>query len=257
MATVRVRFILLPGARYLCAELAWTPKQRIEQAQVSLLCYPSFFTAARNRIGERHVISSVKDVAQGKRFAIDCSRESYLFYCDRLFDVALGEGAGPCAVWFDPEAVSGGHATVGSYGVTTELKIRPNTSAVRLALWEFPGVSNAAALAALERDVADVADQLPALDTTPLALVRLDAAARVKEMATVLAGLGAVDEQLRNRVGALLQVLSGRRVATGAAGEWESEVALLDALPELEDALWKLRIQALLEEGDATREHMK
>jgi len=253
MATVRLRFILLPGARFLCAELAWMPKQKIEQAAVDLLCYPSFFTAARNRNGERHVISSVKDVPQGKPFSVDPTRESYLFYCDRIFDVARGEGAGPCAVWFDADAVAGGQVSVGGYGVGTRLKLRPDKNAVRLAFWEFPGVSNDDALAALKEDVARVAEELPQLNTTPLALARLDAAEKANEMAEMLAGLSSADSRLEKRIGKLLDVLSEREVASGSPSEWRTEAVLLDALPKLEEALWDLRIQALLEEGDAIR----
>ena len=257
MATVRWRFIMLPGTRYLCAELAWTPKQPIKQAEVNLLCYPSFFTSAHNRKGERHVVSSVKDVAQGKPFAIDPSRESYLFYCDHIFDVARGEGAGPCAAWFDPAAVAGGHVSIGGYGVSTLLKLRPEKNAVRLALWEFPGVSNDAALAALKADAARIAENLPQLDTTPLSLARLDAAKKAKEMTAMLAGLSAADSKLKERIRGLLDVLSKRQAATGAPAEWAAEAKLLDALPKLEEALWQLRIQALLEEGDAIRRNMK
>ena len=253
MATVRIRFILLPGARYVCAELAWTPKQPIEQAEVRLLCYPSFFTAARNRKGERHVVSSVKDVPQGKPFPIDPTRESYLFYCDRIFDVARGEGAGPCAVWFEPDAVAGGHVSIGGYGVGTLLKVRPGKNVVRLAIWEFPGVSNDDALTALREDVARVAEALPQLNTTPLALARLDAAKKANEIAEMLAGLSSADSRIEKRIGKLLDVLSEREVASGAPSEWRTEVALLDALPKLEEALWALRIQALLEEADAVR----
>ena len=257
VATVRFRFILLPGARYLCAELAWTPKQPIERAEVNLLCFPSFFTTARNRTGERHVISNVKDVPQGKQFSIDPSRESYLFYCDSIFDVARGEGAGPCALWFDPEVVSGGRASVGSYGVGTLLKLRPEKNAVRLAFWEFPGASNDEALSALKDDVARISEDLPRLDTTPLALARLDASKKAGEMTAMLSELGSADSHLKDRIRGLLDVLSKRQVATGAPAEWQAEVAVLDALPKLEEALWQLRIQALLEEADAIRKNMR
>lgn len=257
MATVRFRFILLPSTRYLHAELAWTPKQPIEQAEVHLLCFPSFFTAARNRKGERHVISSVKDVPQGQPFSIDPSRKSYLFYCDRIFDVARGEGAGPCAVWFDPDAVAGGHVSVGSYGVGTVLKLRPGKNAVRLAFWEFPGVGNDDALSALKEDVARVAEGLPRLDTTPLALARVDVGKKAKEMRAMLRGLSNADSRLKERIEKLLNVLSERQAASGTPAEWEADVAVLDALPRLEEALWQLRIQALLEEADAIRSNTR
>ena len=250
MATVCVRFMLFPGTRYLCCELRWAPKKPINKVSVKFLCFPSFFTAARGRKGDRHVISAAKDVSEGKPFAIDPATESWLFYCDKIFDVARGEGAGPCAAMFLPDDVTGGSIHIGGYGVTTRLKLKPESGRARFVFWEFPCLENDKALAALRDDAARLKKILPQLDFTPTALRSTTIAGMRSEFATLLDEAGDAANPCRKRIKTLLAKLPIQADPTDRLKDWKSEIDILEAAPELQRLRWELRIRALLACGD-------
>jgi hypothetical protein len=250
MAVVRVRFMLLPGVRYLCCELRWTPKVTIASAEVRLLCYPSFFTTARGRKGQRHVVSAAKDVGAGQPFAVDPATESWLFYCDHVFDVARGEGAGPCAAMFLPEEVGGGSISIGDYAVTTMLKLKPETGRARFAFWEFPGQENAEALQALRDDADLLRRTLPALDFTPAVLQSGSVAGLREDFAELFDTAGAAADPCRKRIEELLAKLPTGEKPGGDPSDWRSEIDVLGAAPELHRLRWELRLRALLARGD-------
>lgn len=254
MATIRFRFLLLPDKRYLCSELAWHPKETIESARVHLLCFPSFFTSARNRKGDRHVVSAVKDVPQGKPFPVDPARESYLFYKDAIFDPARGEGVGPCAVWFDPACIRSGRVNIGSYGVSTVLDIAPDRNRVHLAFWEFPDTANAEAWQQLSTDAAEIPKLMQSLQFTPLALGQGTLSRRSQDMAQLLATIDRPDASLKTRADDALRLLDRWTASDGSPEDWALEAKILETLPDLERALWELRIQRLLQEGDRIRQ---
>ncbi|MBT4822430.1 MAG: hypothetical protein HN742_22705 [Lentisphaerae bacterium] len=254
MATVCVRFLLLPGTRFVCCELRWDAKEPIETAEVKLLCFPSCFTTALGRKGERHVISAAKDVMEGKPFVVEPATDSWLFYCDGIFDVARGEGAGPCAAMFLPDEVSGGSISIGSYGVTTRLALKPETGRARFVFWEFPGIENDKALAALRADAAQLLETLPQLDFTPACLQRSATAGLRAEFAELFAEAGAAADPCRERIEELLAKLPTDTEIGRELSNWQAEIGVLGAAPKLQRLRWELRIRALLERGDRMRE---
>jgi len=250
MATVCVRFLLLPGTRYVCCELRWDAKEPINTAEVHLLCYPSCFTTALGRKGERHVVSAAKDVRQGKPFAVDPATESWLFYCDGIFDVARGEGAGPCGAMFLPDDVAGGSISIGSYGVTTRLKLKPESGRARFAFWEFPGIENDKALAALRDDATKLLRTLPQLDFRPTGLQGAAVAELRAEFTTLFAEAGAAADPCRKQIEQLLAKLPTGTEMGSELSNWQAETGVLEAAPQLQRLRWELRIRALLARGD-------
>ena len=250
LATVCARFLLLPGTRYVCCELRWDPREPIKSAEVQLLCFPSCFTTARGRKGERHVISAAKDVMQGKPFVIDPATDSWLFYCDGIFDVARGEGAGPCGAMFLPGDIRGGSIGIGSYGVTTRLDLKPETGRARFVFWEFPGIENDKALAALRGDAARLLKTLPQLDFGPAGVQSAAVAGLRAEFAELLTEAGDAADPCRKRIEELLAKLPTDTELGSELSNWEAEIGVLGAAPELQRLRWELRIRALLARGD-------
>jgi len=253
MATVCARFLLLPGTRYVCCELRWAPKEPIETAEAKLLCFPSCFTTALGRQGERHVISAAKDVMEGKPFVINPATDSWLFYCDGIFDVARGEGAGPCAAMFLPTEVSGGAISIGSYGVTTRLNLKPETGRARFVFWEFPGLENDKALAALRNDAAHLLETLPQLDFAPAGLQSSAIAGLRAEFAELFAEAGNAADPCRERIEELLLKLPTDANLGSELSNWQAEIDVLGTAPELQKLRWELRIRTLLARGDRLR----
>ncbi|OGV73213.1 MAG: hypothetical protein A3K19_30465 [Lentisphaerae bacterium RIFOXYB12_FULL_65_16] len=249
-ATVRLRFLLEAGANHLKAEAVWQPKVEITKASISLLCYPSFFTSWHKRKGERRVITPRTDQPEGKPFDLVPAEDTYLFYCDRIFDVANGEGKGPCAVLFRPEDTQAGKVSVGGYGTTTDLEVKPGVTQVRMAFWDFTGKTNTAAQAWLAENAVKVRNELTSADFQPQALRTYTAASWSAETATLLADAGESGAPYQSEVERLAGLLKDLEQTAGPGG-WPAERAVLKALPQLEQTRWQLKIQALLARGDA------
>jgi hypothetical protein len=160
-ARVRVRLAGLPGDDKLLCEIALEPKEAIKDLRVQLRCYPSFFTAWHKRDGDRKIRTPAATLNQGQRVELPAAKHWYAVYNDTVFDVARGEGDGPCAALFSPEAVRTVKFDVGSYGVGTELVCRPDARSIRLAVWDFKKVTNEAALASFRRSAAKEALATP------------------------------------------------------------------------------------------------
>ena len=167
-ADVRARFLGLPGRDCLFCEVAVEPRQEMKSLALRLRCYPSFFTAYHKREGARRVQTPAVLVKQGEKPApLPAKDNGWAVYYDEVFDVAKGEGEGPCAVLVLPEAASEISIAPGGYSVETQITCPPQTRRIRMAFWDFKGRTNAEALARL-RDGADaVRKELAALDFTP------------------------------------------------------------------------------------------
>jgi len=244
-ARVRVRFAGLPADDKLFCEIALEPKGAIRDLRIGLRCYPSFFTAWHKRDGDRKIHTPAADLTQGQRLELPGKQNWYAVYYDTVFDVARGEGIGPCAMLFSPEAVEKVKFGVGSYGVDTELVCRPDAPRVRLVLWEFPKVSNRDALSAFRRQASKWAEELRALDFTPSAVRSFDPKAALAELASLTRS-----PEVRQQLGAKADSFRKRLRSVQPAGRGGlnilQEAALVALLPAYREFLWELKLAALL-----------
>jgi len=246
-ADVRLRLMLLPGSNHVLALLTWTPRAgaTIKTLAVRLRCYPSFFTAARHRQGERHCQTPRTDEREPNVLELQPAQDIYLCYYDAVFDVARGEGDGPCAVVVAPDAVAGGRVQIGDYAVMTDLDLKPEAGQTRFALYDFTGLKNAEAEAYLKGHAAEDLAQLTATDFRPEPVRRLDATQLGSECARLLAEAGDDGQTLRPKVD---EVLSRVAALKGKAdqGDWVAEAELADVLQKSTDLFWKLKAFAIL-----------
>ncbi len=243
-AVVRVRFAGRPGDDKLLCEVAIEPKEAIKSLRIGLRCYPSFFTAWHKRDGDRKIATPTTTLNQGQRVELPAAEHWYAVYVDTVFDVARGEGEGPCAMLVAPGAVEKVKFNVGSYAVSTELVCKPAARSVRLALWEFPKTANAPVLASFRQSSEQWLKELREFDFTPTAvrsfdpkaeLARLDKLTRPPE---VRKQLGAKADVFRKRIAAI-------KPTGGKLGILE-QADLLGLLAGYRDFLWELKLAELL-----------
>jgi len=244
VARVRVRLAGLAGDDKLLCEIALEPKQEIKSLRVLLRCYPSFFTAWHKRNGDRKIATPAATLKQGDNVTLPADKHWYGVYYDTIFDVAKGEGHGPCAAMFPPDTFKTVRFGVGSYGVETELTCRPDARRVRLAFWDFRKQANAAVLDRFRRRAKAWATQLAEFDFTAESVRGFDRKAALAELATLTRSaavrkqLGAKADTYRKRIEALVPT-------TGQPGILQ-ETELVGLITEYRDFLWELKVAALL-----------
>lgn len=246
-ARVRVQFLITGGSERLLCQVTCVPKegQKVETLEVMCRCYPSFFTSAQKRQGDRTLITPRTEAHEVATVALDPAADTYLLYQDGIFDVAKGEGDGPCAMLFLPEEIAAGTVELTDYPVNTTLKAAPGVLRLRFAFWDFAGRTNADAGAFLKQHGAAVRDELRALDVRPALLAAVDAGTLPAELKTLLAAAGEDGERLRPSA----ETLVGKLVDTAkraAAGDWSAEPDFATQFADYETLRWNLRIFGLL-----------
>jgi len=246
-ADLGLRVMLLSNTNHVLALLTWKPKPEatLKTITLRLRCYPSFFTAARHRQGERHCQTPRLDQQEPETLELDPAQDGYLYYYDAVFDVARGEGDGPCAALVAPDALQGGRVQIGDYAVMTDLDLKPDAGQTRFALYDFTGLTNADAEAYLRAHWTDDLAQLTQADFRPEP-VRLLQADRLQAQAAQLLADAADDGQtLKPQVD---EVLSRVADLKGKAdeGDWVAEAELASVLTNSADLFWRLKAFALL-----------
>ncbi len=246
-ADVGLRLMMLPAGNHVLAELVWRPRAdaAVETVALRLTCYPSFFTTARQRTGERHCRTPRVDMAEGQPLKLVPGEDAWLYYYDRVFDVANGEGDGPCAVLLDPSAVTAGSVSIGGYAVTTAVDLDPEAGRTRLALYDFTGLSNADAGEYMEQHAADDQARLAEMDFRPGPVRGLDVAEFTAEVTGLLAAAAEDGEALKPQVDELLARMAELKPAADE-GDWTAEADLAELLLRSPDILWKLKAFAVL-----------
>jgi len=246
-AQVGLRLMMLPGGDHLMADLQWRPRegQAVESVALALTCYPSFFTTSRNRTGDRHVMTPRIDRSEGEALQLVPDEDTWLYYYDTVFDVANGEGDGPCALMLPPEAVTGGRVGIGGYGVSTTVNLDPAAGGIRLGLYDFTGMTNADAEAHLRGGGAQDLAQLTQTSFRPAPVRELDLAAFTAETNRLLEAAGEDGDALRPQVEELLGRVAQLKPAADS-GDWQAEAELADILQTSSDLFWKLKTFAVL-----------
>lgn len=251
-AEVGLRLMLPAGSNHILGHLRWRPRPgaNVETVVVELRCYPSFFTAARNRQGERHCATPRVDRKEGEPLEIVPEQDTYLYYYDAVFDVAKGEGGGPCAAMVVPGPLTGGAVYITDYPVITRLDLAPQAGEARLGLYDFTGLSNAEAEAYLKQNGARDLGELQAADFRPVCVQSLDPAAMRAEVEGLLTDADEDGATLRPRVEDLLRTLE-ELMTPAQQGDWRAEAALAALIRSSEDLMWKLRAFAVLNRADS------
>ncbi len=239
---VRLSFVLDPGDRGLKTQILLSPKQPPKSVVVSLNCYPSFFTSHYKRQGARKIVTPGGEVKEGARLAGPAVEHWWALYKDDVFDVARGEGEGPCAMLLIPAQAETVDFAPGGYAVGTTITFKADQSDLRLAFWDFKGMTNAEALDYMKEHAGQTLAALLNTSFRPLLVEELDLAAERAELDRLAAAVGESDALREER-----KVLAEAEQALLAAreGDWRSEKQLAELVRRYRDNLWELKIEAL------------
>jgi hypothetical protein len=249
-AEVGLRLMLRPGSNHVEGDLTWKPREgaNLRTISLKLTCYPSFFTTSQQRKGERHCQTPRVDCAEGQPMDLQPTQDTWLYYYDAIFDMARGEGEGPCAAMVAPEAFLGGSVQITDYPVLTTVDLKPEVGEARLAFWDFAGKTNAEAREYLDTNGArDLAD-LQVADFRPLTVQRLHLADLQAEVNRLVAEAAEEGAALKPRADELLGKLTTLQEKAGA-GDWRAQAEMASLVLGSEDLMWKLRIFAALNGG--------
>lgn len=247
-ADVRVRFVGLPGTDHLDCEIGLEPKQELESVEVALRCYPSYFTAYHHRAGARRIQTPATRVEQGPKVTVRAADNWWALYSDDVFDLAKGEGEGPCAMLLLPEQAKTVTFEPGGYAVTTRITYRPGVRRIRLAFWDLKGQTNKQALTHLRRVAPAVRKELTDLDFTPAAVTSFDLEALRAETEQALKS-PAVRAELGSRLNEAQRWLNTAAPTLrrqGGAPAVAAEEHLLRALDEYRSLEWDIKLAELL-----------
>ncbi len=250
LADVRVRFLGLPDSDHLCCEISFDPKQEIRSLAIRLNCYPSYFTAWNHRDGARRVQTPAALVEQGKSATLPAKDNWWGLYYDEVFDVAKGEGEGPCGLMLMPQEAQEITLQPGDYAVGTTLTYPPQTRRLRLAFWDFAGRTNAQALSRMRKDAGALRQELAGLDFTPACVRGFDVAGVRAELEKALQSpsarqrLGPRLAEIRAWLDKLAPVLEGRPAGSGIAAQEQ----MIQAVDKYYQFVWEAKLAELLDE---------
>ena len=246
-AEVSLRIALLPGSNHVLCLLKWQlrPGATIKTFTVGLRCYPSFFTAARQRKGERHVMTPRTDQQEPTTLTLVPGQDPWLLYYDKVFDMARGEGDGPCAAIVEQAGLQSGVVNIGDYAVMTYLKPKPEVGSLRFGLYDLAGSTNAVAEAYMQAHGAEDLAQLLAMDFRPEIVRTLDVAKLKADAAGLVADAAEDGVALKPKVDAVIQRVE-ELSAKGQSGDWQAEADLAGVIRDSEDLFWRLKTFAVL-----------
>ncbi len=247
-ADVRVRFFGLPGRDWLGVEVAVDPVQTVESLVLKLRCYPSFFTSWHKRDGARRIQTPSQLVEQGASVDAPLPENWWAVYYDEIFDVAKGEGEGPCAMLAVPVEGAQMRFAPGSYAVETDISFPSDTRRVRMAFWDLKGRTNEEVLADIQARAGAVREELAGIDLTPRVVAEFDVAAAREDLETALANEHA-REALADKIELIQQwldeyapQLEGRQGAPGIAAEEQ----LLQSIDVYNSFKWEVKLMELI-----------
>jgi hypothetical protein len=248
LASVRARFLGLPGHDGLYCEIALEPKQEITSISVLARCYPSFFTAWNHRDGARRIQTPRTLVEQGQNVTVPAADNWWAVYYDEVFDVAKGEGDGPCALMLLPNEATGLFLNPQSYAVDTRITYPADCRRMHLAFWKFPGRANAEVLESFSGSANATRAELESTDLTPAAVSGLDVAALRAEVERAMKS-DAVRATLGDRlteVQAWLDASAPALQPTSAVPSVEAEEKLLASVSRYYGFMWEVKLAELL-----------
>lgn len=246
-AEVGLRLMMLPGGNHLLGDLQWRPRegQTVETVALALTCYPSFFTTAHNRTGDRRCMTPRTEEREGRALDLIPAEDTWLYYYDTVFDVANGEGDGPCAALLAPQGVTGGRVSIGGYAVQTTVNLDPAAGRARLGFYDFTGMANAEAARYMEQHGAEDLARLVEVSFRPRSVRELDLAAFTAETLRLVDAAGEDGVALRPKVDELLARVTELKPKADE-GDWTAEAEVARSLQSSSDLFWKLKAFAVL-----------
>lgn len=249
-ADVLISELLYPDDERLFVTIGLQPHGDITSLDLSLICYPSYFTYWNKRDGDRKAMTATETYPQadGKTISLSPATQWWTAFYDTIFDPAKGEGDGGCALAFVPEQIAAAEMVVGSYACTLDLKVKPGTRLVRLCFWDFNKRPNAEALAKLTAALPQTLEQLRGLDPLPLSLAEFDVATKAAAAKTTLgalAGREELEQKLTDQAAELTR-LRQQLVDGKAADPAAAEKALQEQMAAFEQLLWDVKFFALI-----------
>lgn len=247
-ANVRARFFGLPGEDWLGCEVTIEAIEEIASLGVKLRCYPSFFTSHFKREGARRIQTPSTLVVQDTQAEGPLTEHWWAVYYDDIFDVAKGEGAGPCAMLAVP--VEGATITFapGGYAVGTSMSFPAETGTLRFAFWDLKGRTNEEALADIRAQADQVRGVLETIDLTPKAVTEFDVAAVRESLEAALASeetkeaLGDRIEEIQRWMNETAPELEQTDGAPGVAAQED----LLESIDEYNSFKWEVKLLKLI-----------
>lgn len=244
LGDVRIRFLGLPGRDCLHCEITVEPRGPLASLTVKVRCYPSFFTSWHKRVGARRIKTPHALIKEGQRAKLPARDHWWAVYYDEVFDVAGGEGVGPCALLLDPAQASDITFAPGGYAVDTVMSFSPGTRRIRLAFWDLSKRTNAEALAHISRLAPDVRRELHRMDFTPAGVREFDVAAVRTHLEEALR-LPPVRKQLAGQI-AEVRTLLGMHTSDAGASSIAAEERLLQAIDKYRGFIWEVKLAELL-----------
>ena len=248
-SVVRLRFVTLAGSDALYCQTLLEPKGEITNLRLVLRCYPSAFISN----GDRHVLTPIRDIAQGDKAELDPATEWWLLYYDRIFDAGYAApgrtGVGPCAVLWPGSQADKVAFTVGGYGTDTVLSLKPQLRDFRFVFLDFKGTKNEAATADLRQRADGLLRDLATFQFTDDSVAKWPLQQKVEEIKRVLAAMPEEKDAAANYdrwTAELAEQL--RLVQSGTAGAIMAEANAGRTIQEWERGLPELLLQALLNE---------
>ncbi len=246
MSLVRIRFVAIAGSDALYCQTLLEPKTEINSLRVALRCYPSAFVSK----ADRHVLTPVRDMAQGEHAELDLAREWWLLYYDRIFDAGhvspSRTGVGPCAVLWPGTQTTRASFTVGSYGTSTALGLKPQRRDFRLVFFDYAGTKNEAAIADLRQRADGLLRELASFSFADQSIANWPLAQKQQQIAQVLARMPDKQAAAQYRKWAAELGKQLQLVQSGAAGAILAEAEASRIIQQWERGLPKLKLKALL-----------
>jgi hypothetical protein len=250
LADVRARFIGIAGKTALYCAITVEPAAPLETLTVRARCYPSFFTSHHNRTGARRIQTPATLVEQGQNTSFDASANWWLCYYDEVFDVAKGEGSGPCAMLILPDQAGTIACKPGGYAVGTEIQYPPETTTIRLAFWDFKGRHNQDVLADMPNQAAATRNELAKLDPTPRAIRDATLQTRRDEIRAILESDVCRKALGQTKVAAMEDWLNVTQTQNREQHNLSvtNQEKILRGIGEMQDLVWEGKLARLLSE---------
>jgi len=114
---------------------------------VKLWCIPGAGWGSWNDM-DKWIATATRNVEHTRTVQLDPTREPWIVFYDKTYDIPHLHAEGPAGLLLDPDAIE--HATINlaPYVVETTIRLKPGVRAFRLAVWDFHGSRNADVLAA-------------------------------------------------------------------------------------------------------------